>query len=107
MIDKVYIPLCWNTRTLAPESLAPHTIEAWFRVSLIINVPYYVYIYIYYISFELNEVKYNPSRMICFTFPPQMAGIVVELVAYPIANTIASGLPTKSAIVLSNSLIIE
>ena len=44
--------------------------------------------------------------MIRVPFPPAIAGIEVELVAYPIPMTIAAGFPTKRAILSSNSWVI-
>jgi hypothetical protein len=43
------------------------------------------------------------AQLFVFTFPLAIAGMVVELVAYPIPKTMAAGLPTKFAIFSSSS----
>lgn len=69
------LPLCLKTLIFAPDSLAPKISDVWFSSSLIIRSPL-------------------PTRV----------GMFAELVANPIPNTIAAGLPTNLATRASNSL---
>ena len=69
------LPLCLKTLIFAPDSLAPKMSDVWFSSSLIIRSPL-------------------PTRV----------GMFAELVANPIPNTIAAGLPTNLATRASNSL---
>ena len=75
IVIKFILPLCLKTLILAPESLAPKMREVWLSSSLMIKSPF-----------------------------PTRAGIFAELVANPIPNTIAAGLPTNRATRPSSSL---
>ena len=75
IVIKFILPLCLKTLILAPESLAPKIREVWLSSSLMIKSPF-----------------------------PTRAGIFAELVANPIPNTIAAGLPTNRATRPSSSL---
>ena len=68
------LPLCLKTLILAPDNLAPSTSDEWFSSSLTIKSPL-------------------PTRV----------GMLVELVAKPIPNAIAAGLPRKRATRVSSS----